>query len=312
MSSIERGRKNPRFFPSAVMAMDVLRSDFSKDPAPGQKSQWNRREFLELSNYLLKERGFSISGYKPGYIARRVAIRINSTRSSTFRKYFELLKDEPEELSLLYDTLTVNVSSFFRNREVFESIKTKVFPEMVRRKRREGASTIKIWSLGCSTGEEPYSLNILLKKSLSFRLKGFDVGIFATDIDNEALLQAKKGLYGADVFTDNDSGVLRSAFRKRGDTFQIRDAFKRGITFKKQDIFELKPMQEKFDLILCRNVLIYFTKIVHRDVLGYLADHLPVHGVLVLGKAEVLLNPQDTRFEHIDLENRIYKKIRNS
>lgn len=268
----------------------------------------NDIKYKELLDFLLKERGFLLSAYKKNYISRRIASRLHATRCRSLSDYVRLVKDNQDELNNLYDKLTINVSSFFRNEEVFGFLAGHVFPAIVQQKIRSGTNFINIWSFGCSTGEEPYSIALLIYRKLRIKLRQFRISIKAVDIDAKALDFAKKGIYSRDRLTNLDPKIIRSCFIRDGESYRIRDLFREMIDFQQEDILAFNPIKEVFDLILCRNMLIYFTKENHLKVYKYFSDHLDTGGYLVLGGAEIMLNPGKNRFELFSVESRVYRK----
>jgi len=143
-----------------------------------------------IVNYLNQTRGFDFSGCRTSMIARRVNQRVSFTKCKDFREYFHYLKKYPEELENLIDVLTINVSCFFRDTLAFEYIAKKVLPTIISQKKRSSDNSLRVWSAGCSMGEEPYSVAILINELFKKEKLNFDVNIFATDIDGKALRKA--------------------------------------------------------------------------------------------------------------------------
>lgn len=270
---------------------------------------WDKVEYQELSDILEKEKGFFLSKYRNVYIVRRVSSRLFATQSDSLRDYISKIKSDRQELGKLYDALTINESSFFRNMEVFEYITRELFRKIIEQKLESRINNIDIWSAGCSTGEEPHSIAYMLKSKLGIRLKKFKVRILATDVDKKALEKAKAAVYNVKKVESLDRRIVRIMFRKEKGGYQVKTAYRDMIDFQHQDILEFKPMGRLFDMILCRNMLIYFSGINHVDTYEYFNRHLVKSGFLVLGKTEVMFTPMKRNFTHFSLKNRIYMKI---
>lgn len=280
-----------------------------KKPLPESNLGWNDIEFKKLSKFLCEEKGFSFDEYRNSCIERRIMSRLYATRCKTLSNYVRLLKSNQDELNHLYDALTINVSSFFRNKEVFDFLAKFVFPEIIRLKMQSGSRSINIWSVGCSSGEEPYSIAILIQRNLKIRLKPFFIHIKATDIDSKVLEFAKKGVYPLNKLSDIDPKIIRTCFIRTGDEYQILDSLRNMVEFQQQDIVKFEPEETIFDLILCRNMLIYFARENHFKAYNYFSSHLSKGGYLLLGKAEIMFYPGKNNFEHVSTENRVYRKI---
>lgn len=266
-------------------------------------------EYKNLLEYLQDERGIKLSVYRESYIARRIASRMNATGSCSLVDYIRLLEGNRKELNKLYNVLTINVSSFFRNMEVFVFLKTHIFPEIVRSKLKSGEKDINIWSIGCSTGEEPYSIAILAYRDLRLKLKNFHTVIKAVDIELEALDIAKSGVYPIDKLENLDPKTIRSCFNRIDEKFQIIETIRGMVDFERQDLGKFEPVETVFDLILCRNMLIYFNEKNHFKAYDYFLRHLHTGGYLILGKAESMLFPKKNNFNYVSVKNRVYQKF---
>jgi chemotaxis methyl-accepting protein methylase len=270
---------------------------------------WDEGEYQELSDILKKEKAFLFSKYKNGYIIRRVSSRLFATRSNSLRDYISKIKSDQKELEKLYDTLTINESSFFRNMEVFEYIAREIFQKVIKHKLKNRINNIDIWSAGCSTGEEPYSTAYMLKSKLGIRLKKFKVRILATDVDKKALKKAEAAVYYGKRVENLDQKIVRTMFGNVKGNHRVKTVYRDMVDFQHQDILEFKPMNRRFDMILCRNMLIYFSDRNHVDAYKYFNQNLVESGYLVLGKAEVMLTPGKYNFAQFSIKNRVYMKV---
>ncbi len=255
---------------------------------------------------LLSATGFDIGNYKPGQMLRLLSTIMARAGAETFQEYLALLKREPQRIEDFKHFITINVSEFFRDKSLFDYLDRSIFPPLL-----EKFKSLKIWSAGCASGEEPYSVSILLEERL--RQKFFDYEILATDIDDEALEKGKIGVFPAKALK-NVSPVLKESYfdvieaprREQGQSeFKVQEKLKKRITFQKQDL--LLPLEtQKFHLVLCRNVVIYFTETAKNQMYSNLAQTLLPGGVLFTGATENLLNYRDFGFEK--LETYFYRK----
>ena len=255
---------------------------------------------------LLSATGFDIGNYKPGQMLRLLSTIMARAGVETFQEYLALLKKEPQRVEDFKHFITINVSEFFRDKSLFDYLDQSIFPLLI-----EKFKSLKIWSAGCASGEEPYSVSILLEERL--RQKFFDYEILATDIDEEALEKGKIGVFPAKALK-NVSPVLKESYfdvieaprREQGQSeFKVQEKLKKRITFQKQDL--LLPLEtQKFHLVLCRNVVIYFTETAKNQMYSNLAQTLLPGGVLFTGATENLLNYRDFGFEK--LETYFYRK----
>ncbi len=238
-----------------------------------------------------------LKAYKESYLMRRVNARMIRRGVKSVEEYLKLLKNDKEEVTALKDALSINVTSFFRNPEVWQRLKEIL---------EENDEPLKAWSAACADGREPYSLAMLCHET------GHEVKIIATDIDEDALNIARKGIYRASSVTNlvKELSFIEDVERyveTDGEVFKIKPQIKKKVTFIKHDIIKNAPPASDFDLVLCRNFLIYiepeFKPIVTENL--YLA--LKRGGILVLGKTESL--PVEGYFEAIDRVNRIFRRV---
>jgi chemotaxis protein methyltransferase CheR len=202
--------------------------------------------------------------------------------------------------------LTIHVSSFFRNASTFEAIRCEVFPVLF----GPGASRHpRFWSVGCSRGEEPYSLAILVQEHLAGR-RGWDVRIDAVDVDDRVLADAKAAEYGAHHLADLEP-ALRERYFVRGERWRVAPEIRRMVHFHRRDIL-MDPPDAEYDFILCRNLLIYFDRPGQEAVLERLTRCLRPGGFLVLGRTEIFIGAGREAFEVVDPRERIYRRLRAS
>jgi len=265
-------------------------------------------ELAEIGAILGKKRNFSLSGYKSMCMKRRVAIRIRATHCRDTAEYLGLLLNSEQELDRLQKVLTIHVSQFFRNPSLFEKLRRQVLPGLFAAAKARPDRTLRIWCLGCAGGEEPYSLAILLREYFIRELKQVAVTITGTDIDAETLAIARKGIYGKDRLREVSPIFLKRYFRPHGAQFHLAPEIRNMVTFT-QDSITNSDHYVSNDLVLCRNTLIYFTRCEQENILNRIAEILPAHGILVLGKSETLARNMRRRFASLCPIERIYRKI---
>jgi len=267
---------------------------------------------LERVRDILKaRRNFDIGSYKEKYLKRRIAIRVRATHSATADAYCDLVARSEGEVDLLVKGLTIHVSQFFRNRTTFEKLREEVLPALFERLRREGRDQVTFWSVGCASGEEPYSLAIILRDSFGDELKQFKISLVATDINEGILNAARTGVYSPERLAEVPAGVKERYFSRVGDRFLLAPAVREMVEFRRSDLFDPESSIES-DLVLCRNVLIYFERSEQARILHGFASSLRTGGILVLGKAETLIGEVRQRFTTLCPIERIYQKSRFS
>lgn len=222
-----------------------------------------------------------LSLYKEAQMKRRLTTLWTKKGFTSFISFFEgMMKDKALFYEFL-DRMTINVSEFWRNPNRWELVEQKFLPDMLRRSRR-----LKIWSAACSTGEEPYTLAMILAKQGALG----DAQLLATDIDDGALEKAKKGAYFDRSLRDVPEPYVKSYFRKDGLMFHVSDELRRAVKFQKGNLL-LDAFDSGFDLIVCRNVIIYFTEEAKHHLYQKFANALKPGGLLFVGSTEQIFTP---------------------
>jgi len=266
------------------------------------------QSFNLIIHNLHKRRGIDFRQYRPRCLRRRIVVGMHDANVASLAEYVHFLEKNPDGYDKLLDRITINVSEFFRNPETFGAIEKKVIPALIERKNRICSNTIRIWSAGCATGEEPYSLAILFTDYLEKFKLHFTLHILATDIDKDALRQAEEGCYRAKSFRElKPYQVKRYLEKKPGDHYVIKPELKSMVKFTSHNMISDEPPAH-FDLILCRNVVIYFSKELQTRVYGNFYAALAPYGFLVAGKTESLMGIDESLYEKIDLAERILRK----
>lgn len=275
------------------------------DTAPAEVFRGN---LDKLVNKINEERGIDLSQYRRPYLERRLAARLRVLELHSYRQYADLLDQDPSEYDSLMNTLTINVTEFFRDKVVWDSLRTNVLKPLIAAKREGRNRTIRIWSAGCATGEEPYSLAMLMLDLLGDDAKKFLLSITATDLDPRALEIARRGVYDSAKLRRIPPGYqvrfLRVLDREH---FEILPAVRDHVRFSEFNLFDEPPLRV-VDLIVCRNVFIYFDRDQQARVLENFQASLARGGYLVLGRSEKLSPEAASALEAVDGRERIYRR----
>jgi two-component system, chemotaxis family, CheB/CheR fusion protein len=259
----------------------------------------------ELLGYLHRDRGFDFTGYKRTTVDRRIRKRMETVGINTFPEYVDYLEVHPDEFVHLFNTILINVTSFFRDPSVWEYLRANVVPAIAAAKS-EG-KPIRVWSAGCATGQEAYSLAMTLTEVLGIDTFRERVKIYATDIDNDALNQARLASYTAKDLEEVPPELREKYFETAGDRRLFRKDLRRNFIFGRHDLMQDAPIS-RLDLLVCRNCLMYFNAEAQAKILERLHFAVVDSGYLVLGKAEMLLT-HGNRFAAFDLKRRIFQKV---
>lgn len=240
-------------------------------------------DFGRLLAAIEESLGIRCGQYKEDYIKRRLFSRMNATDKKDYADYHAYLLSNPDERERLKNALTINVTKFFRDPEVFEAVKRDLLPSILKKKSR-----IRIWSAGCSSGEEPYSYAIILSE-LSFFNKDMNALVIATDIDREILKRAAEGIYERPALENLSESQVRRHFTKRPDgKFEVKPAVRERVRFQSHDLMGGVPASRGLDIISCRNVTIYFTDEQKNDLNRMFHGALAPGGYYIIGMSEFL------------------------
>ena len=263
-----------------------------------------------LLQYLKTSRGFDFTGYKRSTLTRRILKRMAAVKNiKTYEDYQDYLEVHPEEFVTLFNTVLINVTSFFRDTAAWDYVAGKVIPRMLKAKRP--ADPIRVCCVGCASGEEAYSVAMLLAEALGE--KGFRdrVKIYATDIDADALAQARHGIYNGKSVAAVPAKLRAKYFENSyADQFVVKGELRRAVIFGRLDLVQDAPIS-RLDLLICRNTLMYFNAEAQARIIARLHFALNDEGLLFLGKSEMLLSHSDL-FKTVDLESRIFSKAPNT
>jgi len=264
---------------------------------------------LILLKWRIKNRfGVDLRPYRGNFIERRIKSRLFSTHTDNLSQYLAFLDEHPEEYDKLAKALLINVTKFFRQEAVWRKI-NYLIREIVEERWRKNRKRIRFWSAGCATGEESYSLAMLLSEALGDNLEDFYPKIYASDLDESALSIAENAIYDWEKVKDVGNKLQKKYFEKVGEKYRVNEEIKKFIDFQKLNLFSSSPF--KFvDLVLCRNVLIYFSKEGQEKIVSNIFDSLKPNGYLVLGEVESLPFSLGESFLPLYPKLRIFQKIR--
>ncbi|MCV7399745.1 PAS domain S-box protein [Mycobacterium fragae] len=260
--------------------------------------------FEALLRYMRDSRGFDFTGYKRTTLMRRVRHRMAQGGYDTFEQYLDVLQASSDEFSALFNTILINVTAFFRDPEAWEFITSDVIPRMLA--ERGPDDPIRVWSAGCASGQEAYTLAMLLAETLGADAFRQRVKIYATDVDEDALTEARAATYDAKAVESVPEELLDKYFEQLNGRYIFHKDLRRAVIFGRNDLVKDAPIS-RVDLLVCRNTLMYMNAETQRNVLGRLHFALAAQGTLFLGHAEMLLSHTD-RFTPLNLKHRIFRK----
>ena len=253
-------------------------------------------DLIYFQQWVLKEYGIDLSAYKSNQLHRRILSLMSRVGANSVEEYISMLKKDPSQKQKFLDFITINVTEFFRNPEIFEELSKKIKSELPYN------SGLKIWSAACSIGAEPYSLAMIVD-NLNSRVSH---KIIATDIDSTILQKAKNGEYVYSEVKNVSKQFMDKYFVASGDKYIINSKIKKIVEFKKHDLI-LDNFESNFDLIVCRNVVIYFNGDIKEKIYKKIGESLKKGGLLFVGATESIYNYKEYGFEKASTF--IYKKI---
>ena len=264
-------------------------------------------DFEELTRKISLERGFGCASYKEKCLRRRIAVRMRARGVHTFGDYARILDVDQAEYDRLLDVLTINVTKLFRNWDVYAAMSERVNPTLWQRE----TDAIRVWSAGCSSGQEPYSLAILFhrhasKQGMLPQIRRVDV--LGTDIDRQSLEAAERGEFAESDFADTPDELRRRYFSAT-PPFTVAGAIRDMVRFERRDLLSEPSPFDSCDLIVCRNALIYFDRETQEQIFEKFYKALAPDGFLVLGKVETLLGPVRSRFAAVYARERIFRRL---
>jgi chemotaxis protein methyltransferase CheR len=262
--------------------------------------------FAALTRKISREVGLSLDAYKDKCLRRRIAVRMRACGVHSYSEYQALLDRMPAEYELLKDAITINVTRFYRNAETWNLLRAGLIREIC--KANDGE--IRVWSAGCSSGEEPYTLTMLIADHLEQQGRPerlHQVTVDATDIDRQCLERARAGRYRRDALTELPAVWIERYFEQDGDECKVIERIRHRVHVRVADLSNDPPPRHNYHLILCRNVVIYFERPAQERVFATFAGALAPGGYLVLGKVETLFGPARSRLTLLDPRERVYR-----
>lgn len=293
----------PESIPDAIIAhlhLETLENNYNNQISDLEESSLSR-----ILSLIQEHTPLDFTDYKRPTIIRRIVLRMTKHKITSLEAYADYLMANHDEINILTKEFLISVTRFFRDKEAFKVIEEKVIPEIIDNKLQ--VDTLKLWVVGCATGEEAYSLAILVMEYLTEVKKNLEVKIFASDIDKNALQHASKGLYHENISKDVSEERLNNFFVKQKDGYKVRENIRKMIIFADHDIVK-QPPYGKIDLISCRNLLIYINPILQNKILTSLHFCLNMGGFLFLGPSESL-GEMKKYFTEVDKKWKIFKSI---
>jgi two-component system CheB/CheR fusion protein len=258
-----------------------------------------------LLTFVKETRGFDFTGYKRSTIERRIAKRMATVQTERYDDYLDYLELHGEEFAELFNTLLINTTAFFRDPQTWEYLATEVAPQLLA--ARQNGSPVRVWCAGCASGEEPYTVAMVLARVMGdgpFRER---VKIYATDVDEEALDLARHGAYLPRQIEDIPPEALERFFERTEQRYVFRKDLRRCVIFGRNDLVQDAPIS-RIDLLVCRNTLMYFTAETQAQILRRFHFALDDDGYVLLGKSEMLITHTDL-FAPVELKRRVFRKV---
>lgn len=250
-------------------------------------------EFIQLRDFIYQQCGIFIAENRKYLVENRLSNRIKELNLKSYSEYYNFLRFDAgrrDELNKLFEVVTTNETSFFRNPPQLKVFQEYVLGEVIAACRQSGKKRIRIWSAGCSTGEEPYTLAIILHEVLKNEISSWDIKITANDLSEAVLAAARRGVYNEYSLRTTPPEIVRTYFTKEGTSYKINPSPKRLVSFGQINLSDREQLRrvEKSQIVFCRNVIIYFDDEMKRKVIGAFYDNLEPNGMLLIGHSESL------------------------
>jgi chemotaxis protein methyltransferase CheR len=238
-----------------------------------------------------EDTGIDLTLYKEEQMRRRLTSLCVKNGVTLFRELYQKMSDQPELYEQFLDKMTINVTEFFRNRQRWSILEKKILPALLKTPKRP----FRVWSAACSTGEEPYSLSMLLSNFLDPR----EYSILATDLDEVVLNRAQSGIFSEKTLKGLEQSEILRYFKREKNFYRVNEAIQKPISFKKHNLLS-DPYETGFDLIVCRNVMIYFTEEAKALLYSRFSEALKDKGVLFVGSTEQIFNSKQYGLKPLD------------
>jgi chemotaxis protein methyltransferase CheR len=247
-------------------------------------------DYIKFIEQINRKTGINLSLYKEAQMKRRLTSLYEKKGFTTFDNFYKALDLDRDLLNEFLDRMTINVSEFYRNAKRWEVLQNKIFPKLL-----ETNKTLKIWSAACSTGEEPYTIAMVLSKHIPLSR----ISILATDLDENAIQKAKLGVYPERSLAEVPEDSKTKFFEQQESFYKVKDEVKKTVTFRKHNLLK-DTYESDFDLIVCRNVMIYFTEEAKDQIYTNFGHSLKKGGILFVGSTEQIFNPNRYGLESED------------
>jgi two-component system, chemotaxis family, CheB/CheR fusion protein len=271
---------------------------------PYKSPPYKESDLKKVYVLLRNQTGHDFSFYKPNTILRRIERRLNINQIDTLKEYIRFLQRDSLEVETLFKELLIGVSNFFRDPEAFQSLQDKIIPKLFDNRSPDDA--IRVWTTGCATGEEAYSIAILLREEMEKRKQEVRLQVFATDLDSSAIETARSGCYPDSIAADVTTERLKRFFTKHDNTYQVIKSIRDILVFAEQNVIKDPPFS-RMDLITCRNLLIYLEGGLQKRLMPLFHYALRQNGVLFLGNSESIGDATDL-FSVVDRKWKIFKR----
>ncbi len=248
------------------------------------------QDYQEFITSIKKKTGIDLAQYKEAQMKRRLMALYEKKGCRSFVEFYNLLDKNKDDFYEFLDRMTINVSEFYRNGSRWKVLEKQLLPQLFAKNKK-----LKVWSAACSTGEEPYTIAMVLSNFMPVS----QISIMATDLDENVISRAKLGIYPERSLQEVPREMKDKYFRKEGTHYHVTDEIKRTVTFKKHNLLA-DNYESNFDLIVCRNVLIYFTEEAKAGIYKKFNAALRPSGILFVGSTEQIFNPQASNFEIAD------------
>ncbi|WP_031482179.1 CheR family methyltransferase [Maridesulfovibrio frigidus] len=272
-----------------------MSSLFSKTISLRKELKISELEFTQLRDFIYDQAGIFIAGNRKYLLENRLANRLKELNLKNFGEYYYYLQydsGKKVELNKLFEVITTNETSFYRNPPQLKVFQTKVLPEVFDTLRKKRKKRLRIWSAGCSTGEEPYTLAMIISEVLGSELKSWDIKITANDLSERVLKSARKGVYNEYSLRTTPKEIVRKYFDQDEKDYKVKAATKQLVSFGQINLSDRVQVKrvERSEIVFCRNVIIYFDEAMKKKVINAYYDNLVPGGFLVIGHSESLHN----------------------
>ncbi len=259
------------------------------------KSSMSEEDFRLLRDFIYENSGIYFSDAKKDLLENRLSLRLKANNLKDYQEYYYMLRYGPQqsrEIKALFDSVSTNETSFFRSPPQIQALQDYALIDVVKKRLERGENILRMWSAGCSTGEEPYTMAIVVKEFLKERLSEWDVKILASDISERALSSARRAEYNAYSLRSMPDLLKYKYFDNSGNTYKVKDEIKKLVELQYLNFVDSKrvSLMQGFDIVFCRNVLIYFDDALRKRFVSQLYDSLIPGGYLFIGHSESLHN----------------------